>query len=87
MMSTDKIVADNRLVEEEEDEEEGENAADEEMKMENDEGTAVKKNPFKEKIMGILQKIECSDKRARKLDITDFLKILNEFNENNIHFV
>jgi len=42
---------------------------------------------LKEKLMEILEKNEFSDKRSRTLDIDDFLKLLNAFNQENIRFV
>jgi len=35
----------------------------------------------------VLDKIEFREKRARTMDIDDFMKLLAEFNENGIHFV
>lgn len=39
-----------------------------------------------EKIERVLQTIEFKDKRARHLDVDDFIKLLVEFNKEHIHF-
>ena len=44
------------------------------------------KNSFKEKIMGILNELNFRELRSIKLDVNDFLKLLNAFNQNGIHF-
>jgi hypothetical protein len=44
------------------------------------------KNPFKEKLMNILNEINFRELRSIKLDIGDFLKLLDAFNRNGIHF-
>lgn len=36
--------------------------------------------------MKILTDNKYNDKRAKKLDVSDFLILLNAFNENGIHF-
>lgn len=41
---------------------------------------------MKEKVMEILDKSDFSSKRASKMDINDFLKLLIMFNEEGIHF-
>jgi len=41
---------------------------------------------IKEKVIDILEKNEFADKRAAKLDMDDFLKLLNAFNQACLHF-
>ncbi|PVV00441.1 hypothetical protein BB560_005174 [Smittium megazygosporum] len=41
---------------------------------------------FKEKVDKLIASISFQDKRASKMDIDDFLKMLLVFNQNNIHF-
>lgn len=42
---------------------------------------------MKTKVECILEELEMSDKRARTLDIDDFIKILYYFNKEGIHFI
>ena len=44
------------------------------------------KQSFKAKMMKILEDNDMNLKRAKKLEVEDFLKLLNIFNSNNIHF-
>ncbi|XP_030852130.1 probable dimethyladenosine transferase [Strongylocentrotus purpuratus] len=41
---------------------------------------------MKEKVVSVLEKIEFEGKRARTMDIDDFLKLLSSFNTEGIHF-
>ena len=40
----------------------------------------------KDRIMELLEKHGFAEKRARQMDIDDFMALLKMFNENNIHF-
>jgi len=57
---------------------------DDKIDVETNNSAQVKE--FKEKIVKILTDNEYGDKRASKLSIEDFLKILFVFNQNGIHF-
>lgn len=41
---------------------------------------------IQEKVIGILEQLECGQKRARTMDTDDFMKILYGFNAEGIHF-
>eukprot|EP01116_Phalansterium_solitarium_P021992 TRINITY_DN7089_c0_g1_i1.p1 TRINITY_DN7089_c0_g1~~TRINITY_DN7089_c0_g1_i1.p1 ORF type:complete len:303 (-),score=105.40 TRINITY_DN7089_c0_g1_i1:184-1092(-) len=41
---------------------------------------------IKTKVISILEKLDFDSKRSRMLDIDDFLKLLNAFNEDSLHF-
>lgn len=41
---------------------------------------------IKEKVQKLLEENNFSQKRARTMDIDDFLQLLNVFNSNGIHF-
>ena len=63
---------------------------DEKDEMENNddiEEENFKDNSFKLKINEILENIEFKQKRIKKLDIDEFSKLLNIFNQNDIHFI
>jgi len=57
---------------------------DDKIDVETNNSAQVKE--FKEKIVKILTDHEYGDKRASKLSIDDFLKLLFVFNQNGIHF-
>jgi len=42
--------------------------------------------PMKQRVMNLLEQHGFSDKRSRKLDLDDFLRLLSVFNEEGIHF-
>ena len=42
---------------------------------------------MKEIVDEILESIKFKEKRARSMDIDDFMKLLHAFNSNGIHFV
>lgn len=42
--------------------------------------------PIKDLVLGVLEKTECGDKRSSKMDQDDFLKLLEAFNSEGIHF-
>lgn len=77
-------------VEEQNNENDETNNNNDDLEMENDElnTTSVKTEiiEFKNKILEILEKNEYSLKRAIKMDIDDFLKLLDVFNNEGIHF-
>lgn len=41
---------------------------------------------IKTMIDNILREAECAEKRARLMDIDDFMRLLYTFNKHNIHF-
>jgi len=41
---------------------------------------------IKDKVMELLQEITFNEKRAQKMDLDDFLKLLVHLNKNNLHF-
>ena len=41
---------------------------------------------FKKKVVSILEESKMSEKRASKMEIIDFLELLNVFNAAGIHF-
>ncbi|KAF3330985.1 putative dimethyladenosine transferase [Carex littledalei] len=57
---------------------------DEDEEMETDSSNNL--TSFKEKVMGVLQQGDFSDKRASKLTQVDFLYLLSLFNKSGIHF-
>lgn len=44
------------------------------------------RNEFKEKVVKILEDCKMIEKRSSKMQIVDFLALLNAFNEGGIHF-
>lgn len=79
----DMIVPENMDIEKDEQEEDKEGFEDEEK-------TKEEKNPelleFKQKILNILTENKYNETRASKMDIDNFLFLLNLFNNHNIHF-
>ena len=71
-------------MEEEEDEDIGETMEDEAGASSGDPKTCV--IAFKQIIVDILQKNDLDQKRAAKMEILDFLTLLNLFNQQGIHF-
>jgi dimethyladenosine transferase len=51
-----------------------------------DEETSSKLKTFKEKVVEILKQTGFLEKRAGKMDLDDFMKLLYTFNKNDIHF-
>jgi 18S rRNA (adenine1779-N6/adenine1780-N6)-dimethyltransferase len=75
------------------DKDEDEDEDVDEMQTEKEENGMTKKqehveklNTFKTKILQILEANDYHSKRSSKLDIDDFLKLLDIFNNNDIHF-
>jgi len=65
-----------------------EEEADEEEAMADDEAEDPVKSikAFKQLVVGTLEENEMQEKRACKMEIMDFLNLLNIFNQKGIHF-